>query len=232
MRYQPNSVIDRNDGIYQLSALVGLRALLSRFWDRDSEGSFILTLTDLHQSNFFVDDDWNITCVIDLEFTPVRPIQMVRVPSWLNDQSIDRLTGSYLEEYKAMYNEFVDVLEKEERIRPQTTDYPLSQRLRDDWNTGRWWYTRALDSTNGFPFVFKQHLQPRFFKEFQLDTDGLALMQLWDENVLEFIAQKLKDNERYHEQVCKIFAAAKTREMEDKETAGMEGGNVHSKVNS
>jgi len=223
MRYQPNSILGKNDGIYQLSALIGLRALLPRFWDRDCEGPFVLTLTDLHQSNFFVDDDWNITRLIDLEFAPVRPIQMVRVPSWLNSRSIDELNGPYLEEYKALYTKFVDIVEKEETASQQVIGTTLSQRLRDDWNTGRIWYTRALDSTNGFPFVFEQHLQPRFFKNFQLDTDGLALMQLWDENVLDFIAKKLKDKDRYQEQICEIFAAAQASDIENKGAVGMEG---------
>jgi hypothetical protein len=30
-------------------------------------GPFPLQLTDLHASNIFVDEDWNITCLIDLE---------------------------------------------------------------------------------------------------------------------------------------------------------------------
>jgi hypothetical protein len=71
MRHQPNSILSEEDGIYQLSALVGLRDLLPRFWDRSASGSFVLDLADLHQSNIFVDEDWNVTRLINLEFAPV-----------------------------------------------------------------------------------------------------------------------------------------------------------------
>lgn len=74
LRFQPNSILGRPDGVFQLSALVALRALLPVFWKQDvRDDAFVLTLPDLHQSNIFVDDDWNIVGVIDLEFAPVQP---------------------------------------------------------------------------------------------------------------------------------------------------------------
>lgn len=120
LRYQPNSILGRPDGIFQLSALTALRALLSKFWDQSSRhGPFVLTLPDLHQSNIFVDDKWNITGVIDFEFAPVQPQQIVGVPHWLSGKSIDELEGSALDEYKEVYDRFANILEEEEATRMQ-----------------------------------------------------------------------------------------------------------------
>jgi hypothetical protein len=213
MRHQPNSILSEKDGIYQLSALVGLRSLLLRFWDRSSSGSFVLDLADMHQSNIFVDEDWNVTRLIDLEFAPVCPVQMVDIPSWLSGRGVDELDGPNLNEYKVLYDEFVDILEQEETVNQLANTY--SQGLRERWITGMFWYNLALRSINAFPAIFKQHLQPRFFDKFQLDTDGLEWAQLWDENVLDFIARKHKDRERYEVRVREIFTAAEAAETRD-----------------
>ena len=218
MRHQLNSILSNNDGIYQLSALTALRSLLPRFWDQHSRsGPFVLTLADLHQSNIFVDEEWNVTRLIDLEFAPVRPVQMAHVPSWLSNRGVDELDGPDLDEYEVLYHDFITILEREETAGQFANTY--SQKLREDWSTGRLWYSMAMDSINAFPTIFEQHFRPRFFKKFQLDTDGVALAQLWDEKVFEFINGKLENKQRYVEQVRKIFAEAMTRESEERRAA-------------
>ena len=208
LRFQPNSILGRPDGVFQLSALVALRALLPVFWKQDSRGdTFVLTLPDLHQSNIFVDSDWNIVGVIDLEFAPVQPQQMVNVPHWLSDKSIDELVGPALEEYKGLYDLFVDTLEGQEAARQQ--DHRFSRRLREDWQTGKLWYNAALRSSNAFPLVFEHNIQPRFFAKFDPDVEGLSLLQLWGENYEEFITAKIQDKNRYEEDIRAIFAASK-----------------------
>lgn len=208
LRFQPNAILGRPDGVFQLSALVALRALLPVFWGQGSrEDAFVLTLPDLHKSNMFVDDDWNIVGVIDLEFAPVQPQQMVNVPHWLSDKSIDELVGPALEEYKGIYERFVDILEDEEAARQH--DHCFSRRLREDWQTGKFWYNAALRSSNGFPIVFEQNIQPRFFAKFDRNVEGLSLLQLWGENYEDFIAAKIQDTARYEESVRAIFAASR-----------------------
>lgn len=222
MRYQLNSILNKRDGIFQLSALVGLRALLPRFWNQFSRsGPFVLTLPDMHQSNIFVDDDWNVTRLIDLEFAPVQPVQMAHVPMWLSGQGVDELEGPHLDEYATMYDRFVDTIEQEESANQLEKTY--SQGLRDDWITGRFWYVLALNSINGFPAVFKHHLRPMFFETFKIDTDGQSLTRLWDKEVWDFIDGKLKDNEQYKEQIRKIFVDAKAREIKESD-AGIGNG--------
>lgn len=207
MTHQMNSILSVNDGVHQLTALVGMRALLPHFWNLESrKGPFVLSLPDLHASNIFVDDDWNIVSIIDLEFAPVVPIQMVQVPHWLTDKGIDEIHGAELETYKQRYDEFVNIMEGEEKSLARDNSY--SQRLRYEWDTGRVWYVMALGSINGFPGIFEQHLQPRFFQEgFETHIQGKPLSRLWCEDVDSFIAKKLKDYEVYKEKVRDIFAA-------------------------
>jgi hypothetical protein len=52
-----------------MAARVVLRALLHRHIGRERRaGHFLLQLTDLHQSNVLVDENWEVTCLIDLEW--------------------------------------------------------------------------------------------------------------------------------------------------------------------
>jgi hypothetical protein len=68
LRHQPNAVSHLEDGFYQTSALMVMRSIWSCYFRRDlRRGPFFLTLTDIHQSNIFVDDEWNIKYFIDLE---------------------------------------------------------------------------------------------------------------------------------------------------------------------
>ncbi|RMY57572.1 hypothetical protein D0863_12588 [Hortaea werneckii] len=208
LRHQPNSILGRPDGIFQLSALTALRALLPKFWTRSlRDGPFVLTLPDLHQSNIFVDEEWNIVGVIDFEFAPVQPQQMIGVPHWLSGKSIDELEGSALDEYKELHDEFITVLEEEEANRGQ--GHAFSDRLKEDWQTGRLWYNAALRSSNAFPLVFENNLQPRFFPTFNPDVEGIALSRLWGEDNEEFIAAKLRDKAKYDEHIRHLFAEAK-----------------------
>ncbi|KAH0292701.1 hypothetical protein KCU62_g2027, partial [Aureobasidium sp. EXF-3399] len=197
-----------NDGTHQLAALVGMRALLPRFFTTQSDsGPFVLSLPDLHRSNIFVDDDWNVTGVIDLEFAPVVPQEMVTAPAWLTGRGVDELEGESLEQFRKRYDEFVRVLEIEEKAVSQNDS--SSQRLRRDLDTGMFWYVLALSTINAYPGIFAQHLMPRFFpQEFQLHIEGASLSRLWGEDVDDFITRKLDDNENYKVAIRDIFDKA------------------------
>jgi hypothetical protein len=216
MRYQQNSILSRTDGVFQLSALAALRALQPKFWNQHlRNGPFTLNLLDLHQSNVMVDDDWNVVGIIDLEFAPVLPRHMVRVPAWLSGHSVDQLVGPALEGYKVLYDHFVSILEEEETSRQQ--DNALSRQMREDWDSGRLWYNAALRSSNGFPAVFDNNIQPRFFDKLDEEQDRAPLMRLWDENCEDFITAKLQDKTRYDERIREIFATARAGKEKDEQ---------------
>ena len=77
IHYQPNSIHNEIDGRQQLAALTMMRATLHHFTHLNHRyGKFFLRLTDVHQSNIFVDDDGHITSLIDLEWACAMPIEL------------------------------------------------------------------------------------------------------------------------------------------------------------
>lgn len=220
MSHQLDSILGVNDGVHQLTALVGMRALLPHFFNAESrEGPFVLSMPDLHARDIFVDDDWNIVSIVDLEFCPVVPIQMIQVPQWLTLKGVDQLHGPDLEIYKQHYDEFVNILEQAEKTLARDNSY--SQRLRQEWDTGRVWYVMALGTINAFPSIFEQHLQPRFFEEdFETHVQGKPISKLWCEDVDSFIAKKLQDYELYKKEVHDIFAAVRSEHARPSEEGG------------
>lgn len=53
----------------KLARLAIMRALLPYFANRElRQGPFFYKLTDLHPSNIFVDDNWNVKGVVNLEW--------------------------------------------------------------------------------------------------------------------------------------------------------------------
>lgn len=70
----PNAVYDAKDCRGQMAAGVLLRMLSHHYVERERRnGPFYLQLTDLHASNLFVNENWNITCLIDLEWVCALP---------------------------------------------------------------------------------------------------------------------------------------------------------------
>ncbi|KAH9817005.1 hypothetical protein Tdes44962_MAKER05583 [Teratosphaeria destructans] len=204
MQHQPNSILSRKDGLYQLSALVGLRAILPQIFKPESvREQYALHLCDLHQSNIFVDDDWNITRIIDFEFACSYPIELFHVPHWLTDRSMDELRGPEEVKYKAAYDQFVNSVAEREGATQGTST--LSQLLREHWSSGRMWCVAALGSVNGFPLIFSHHLRPRYIKEWDLESHAGPLAQLWSENVSEFLEAKARDFQDYERKVREVF---------------------------
>lgn len=212
LRYQPNSIHHQSDGEQQLAALTAMRALLPKLMDsRFREGPFVCSLTDLHQSNIFVDEDWHITGIIDLEWTCSRPIEMLGPPDWLSDRSLEEITF-YFDDYASLYHEFVDSVERE-GLELYHTRFN-AEVMRTCWETGSFWYSRALDSPTTLLALYVDHLQPRFAKlsntawvEF-----SRTLMALWDRDSRRFVSSKVEEQEQYANQLRQIFAKSPDRE--------------------
>lgn len=211
IRNQPNSIRNEYDGEAQLSTLTAMRALIPHFTTRDlRHGPFVLTLTDLHQSNIFVDNDWHIKCLVDLEWACSLPLEMLHPPYWLTSRGVDQLTkGEHLEAYSTIHGEFVDAFEKEEGLLPPLNGEASyrTRIMRRGWTVGNFWYFHALDSPKGLYNIFLKHIQP-MFKE--LDDDGMTdfektLTPYWSVDASKTIAAKIKDKEVYDDQLRKAF---------------------------
>ena len=205
MKHQPNAILDRKDGVDQLSSLVALRAIFHQVYNTCLNPQFVMTFSDMHQSNIFVDEDWNITRLIDLEFACSGPIELLNVPSWLSGVGVDQL-AQHLEEYKLLYDQFVDAIAEQEVATRQSN--ALSQRMRYDWASGRLWYSIALGSINAFPALFADHFGPKYFKDWKFSRDAWPLAQLWGENASEFIDEKVEEMDAYNHKVREVFREA------------------------
>ena len=136
----------------------------SRFDQAFRRGPFVYCLTDLHQSNIYVDADWHITCLVDLEWACSRPIEMIRTPHWLTDKGVDEFVST---EYDAPRREFMAILVTEEKTISSTTlihdTLPsLSAVMDQAWAAGAFWYILALSSPSGLFSNFKEHIRPLF----------------------------------------------------------------------
>jgi hypothetical protein len=86
-----------------------MQATFPLVFDRNlRRGPFVFFLTHLHQSNIFVDDDWHITSLVDLEWACSLPVEMVQPPHWLaRERAFDCIVS---EEYDPFRREFMAAL--------------------------------------------------------------------------------------------------------------------------
>lgn len=88
--HQPNSINDEDDARAQMANLTIMQALLPNFADRKlRQGPFFSMLTDLHQSNIFVDSARHIKCLVDLERAASLAAETTRPPYWLTGRPVD-----------------------------------------------------------------------------------------------------------------------------------------------
>lgn len=215
LRHQPNSIHNEEDGEAQMAALTAMRAVLPTFTDRRLRaGPFALALTDLHQSNIFVDDDWHVTRIIDLEWACARPIEILAPLHWLSGRGLEEL-AFHPDEYAKLHEEFVEVLEEEEAAAAaRHAPRECSRALRASWETGALWYFRALDSPSTLPALFTDHIQPRFAA---LDSTARGrfnsvLAPFWCLGAPRLLSAKAREQEGYSLRVRRLFSAGEDRD--------------------
>lgn len=78
LQNQPDAVKDVGDYIYQISALTAMHTVFPLFFEQYfCCRPFVFVFTDLHQSNNFLDEDWHIISLVDLEWACSWPIKIV-----------------------------------------------------------------------------------------------------------------------------------------------------------
>lgn len=215
IKHQANSIRNEADGKRQLSVLAAMRAATPRFVSPDHRhGPFVFTLTDIHPNNVFVDENWRITCIIDLEWACVRAIDMALPPVWLTGRKVDELPeGQHLDEYKTILGEFFDCFAvEEERLGSDFSSKPKpfsrknlgTQSMRQSWDSGRFWYFHALDNPKVMERLFSQHIKPRCRG---LGHDEGVYMS-WESDALKkLIRSKMSDARAYRTRLCHAFGS-------------------------
>lgn len=210
IHYQPNAIHDLNDGQEQFAALTMMRGLLCQFVSRQyRNGPFVLTLTDLHPSNIFVDENWNITSLIDLEWACVFPIELQTPPYWLSGRPIDDIEhGEHLLTFERIINEFMDAFEEQE-LKLQDSNAFQAQLMRTCWNRGSFWYFQAAHSPKGLLRVFNEHIQRRYCEEHcNQRVFDRTVGPYWCVGAEDFIQKKVAGEEEYKDRLRKRFSNA------------------------
>ncbi|KAE8355183.1 hypothetical protein BDV28DRAFT_129457 [Aspergillus coremiiformis] len=204
-RHQPNAVNNLGDCVFQLSSLSAMRTVSKSFFQREfRRGPFVFSLTDIHQSNIFVDTDWNVTCLVDLEWACSLPIEIIRPPYWFTNMGVDELVST---EYDKVRMEFMDALIAEEKpIAALKKHNPplLSDVMSRTWAAGTFWYTLALSSPSGLFTIFKQHIRPLFCTEY-VEEFNLIMPYLWETNVERIASRKISDKKEYDRRLQQEF---------------------------
>ncbi|RDW61698.1 uncharacterized protein DSM5745_10370 [Aspergillus mulundensis] len=210
LRNQPNAVHDLEDGFYQLSALMVMRSVWSCFFRRDLlRGPFLFNLTDLNQSNIFVDKDWNVKYLIDLEWACSLPAEMIHPPYWLSNQVIDMIS---INDYEPLHSEFVQALaEEEENEGNSKPPIGLSSIMQQGWGRGTFWYSLALSSPTALFKIFYDFIQPRFSTTHDDPKFWQITMPYWGFDAFDFIERKVKDKERYDAALREEFLSSSPR---------------------
>lgn len=193
LRHQPNAVNDLEDGIYQTSALTMMRSVWSCFFSQDRHrGRFFLHLTDLSQSNVFVDKNWNINCIMDLEWAFSHPLEMIHPPHWLSNEAIDMIT---IDPFKVLYDEFMDTFAQVEN----QMDMPIGfhSTMKESLENGTFWCSLALSSPTALFAIFYDYIQPIFSRDHDGEAFWKITMYYWSFKAFKFLKQKVEDKQKY-----------------------------------
>lgn len=227
LRYQPNAVSSVYDGVSQICAITLIRMLRPHLFMAElNEGPFILCLTDLNPTNILVDDHWNITFVIDLEWAAVLPLEFSQTPYWLTNQAVDVID---IDEYSQLREEFLEIWQCEERSIAPWNGGRYSYILDTTWRLGTFWYVLALQSPTGLHRLFYERILPHF----DVQREGHKIWQShglwknydfwkipsfwkheqffmdvyphWTEGAHDLIVQKVQDKAEYDENLLRAF---------------------------
>jgi hypothetical protein len=202
---KPNATHDDKDCRSQLAVKMLLRGLSHHFINREHRhGPFLLQLTDLHASNILVDEEWNVTCLIDLEWLCVLPAEMLSVPYWLTGCAIDHLKGKDLDEFEKIHEEFMLQFEDQEHSIGAEHDFSLSTIMRKTWESRGTFFWYCITSINAMDFVLDFHICSRFSSRLTYSIEE-TLSRFWCENIDQVIEKKLVDRKMYDIELGHLF---------------------------
>ncbi|KAH6612909.1 hypothetical protein B0J18DRAFT_470260 [Chaetomium sp. MPI-SDFR-AT-0129] len=209
--HDPNAAESEPDCRAQMTVKTLLRAFSHRYISREHrQGPFLLQLTDLHASNIFVDDDWNVTCLIDLEWMCALPPEALDVPYWLTSRGIDEIEDEAYEEFSKVREEFMDALREQEvenglweKGPGQGHDLSVPQIMQKSWESKGTWFWHCVTSVNAMYVLLESHLcrpgsLPRAAEK--------VISQFYCEDPDGLVKRKMEDKKAYNAQLKLAFA--------------------------
>jgi hypothetical protein len=204
---QPNATYDEDDCRGQMAVHALLRALSHHYLRRERRnGPFILQFTDFHASNIIVDQEWNITCLIDLEWVCSLPIEKLSVPYWLTGRGVDQIRGEHLDEFNRVREEFMRIFEDEEHKTRlgRRHNISLAMVMHDMWESKGVWFWHCIESVNAMYLLVERQLCQRFSGSLSTKTEEIV-SKFWCEDSANVIAKKLAEKERYDQELRRLF---------------------------
>lgn len=212
--HQPNVARSKLDLEGQMATIVALRALYSSFMNTPLRREPpIFQFTDLHESNFFVDEQYHITGIVDIEWSCVLPREMQHPPFWLSGHELDDLDGEGTreneEKFKSACEEFLQILEEEhdggETFSICPHDY--AQAMRDSLRRKQHWYLTAVKIPRIAYNIFINKIQPHFAFSHSEEEAGKfqdVVARYWRIDTMAFFEQKRRDWSNYLSQLRSI----------------------------
>ncbi|EXJ82340.1 hypothetical protein A1O3_06153 [Capronia epimyces CBS 606.96] len=205
LRYQPNAVPDESEAQSQMPVLTIMRALSPSFtMEPFQSGPFCHIWTDCDPSNILVNQRYDITCLFDLEWIPVLPIERLSPPFWLSGYPVDGLGEEKRIHYDAMCVEFLDIFGQEDNNQHS----PLKPRfytkiMKNALEKATPWFWASLDHPRVTYNLFLDHLQPRLAPTHSEGVDCIQFHRIlapyWTLNASGFVDEKIKDHQKYLE---------------------------------
>ncbi|KAM5435659.1 hypothetical protein McanCB21832_003366 [Microsporum canis] len=169
----------------------------------------------MYWSNIFVDENWNITSLIDLEWGCSLPVEMIHPPYWLTSEFADAINE---DEYKKMWTEFVHTLAQEEdeyfgnvQQSCDAQNTRLSTIMTKAWDMGTFWYSLALRSPAAIFRLFLDRIQIKLGKDnYSAEEYGLVMTFQWRTDIADILAQKMKDRKTYDDELRQAFLIPQT----------------------
>ncbi|KAF5019176.1 hypothetical protein F66182_8826 [Fusarium sp. NRRL 66182] len=182
-----------------------LRGLSCKYIKREfRNGPFALQFTDLHASNIFVDKEWNVACLLDLEWISALPVEMLAVPYWVTNRKIDEVAGEHFEEFNQVRQQFMRIFEEEEA--KADSDTPLSRVMQDTWNSKAFWFWHCLESVDAMSWLIWDQICPQFGTSWAPSMSTM-LSKFWCQDSQEMVDKKMNELQVYEEELRDAFKA-------------------------
>lgn len=203
LQTQRNLANNRDDARKRFIARHRFMNLIPRYCIDDT-GPFKLYCDDLQPSNMLADPDTlRITAVLDFEFTNAMPAQFTYDPPWWllllgPDMWLERHSmEKFLARYVPKMEQFLRALERVEKrssLEASRQSPLLSDRMRDSWATGRFWFDYGIRKSFDIDAVYWAALHK--------EGDDMLDEQL-EEEIEKFVDLKM-DQLRAYDAECRI----------------------------
>ncbi|MCJ1403345.1 hypothetical protein MMC11_006568 [Xylographa trunciseda] len=211
--HQLNAVNNESDCQTQMAVLTCVRSIFHHFIHRDfRRGPFVFTLTDIHPSNIFVDENWHITCLIDLEWACSLPMEMQQPPDWLVGGTAENLVEERLASFDERRTEFMTAFESEEASLTSSGHHALlhTHTMQKGWKIGSFFYFQALNSVSLLYGLFLLNIRPQYASSVNSDEFDRSLYPYWCFAANRFTATKVRQKEEYNEWLKEMFKTGST----------------------